>query len=102
MISKLIKIGLAILFFLCLLKMPYGYYQLVRFLALVGFIILAYQAYRDNRGTATIVYAALALLFQPFFKIALGRDLWNVVDVIVGIGLLISLFISKIEKRSPK
>ena len=42
-----------------------------------------------------VIYAALALLFQPFFKIALGRDLWNVVDVVVGIGLLVSLFLPK-------
>ncbi|HLW30925.1 MAG TPA: DUF6804 family protein [Aequorivita sp.] len=102
MIFKLIKIGLAILFFLCLLQMPYGYYQLVRFLALVGFVILAYQAYQDNNSTATIIYAALALLFQPFFKIALSRDIWNIVDVIVGIGLLVSLFVSQKEKINLK
>jgi hypothetical protein len=35
----------------------------------------------------------LAILFQPFFKIAFGRELWNVVDVIVAIGLIISMFI---------
>ena len=92
MISKLIKIGLAILFFLCLLKMPYGFYQLVRFLALIGFAVLAYQAHQENNSNALVIYGALALLFQPFFKIALGRDLWNVVDVAVGIGLLVSLF----------
>lgn len=40
-----------------------------------------------------IVYGALALLFQPLLKIALGRELWNIVDVIVGIGLLISIFL---------
>jgi len=91
-ISKIIKIGLAILFFLCLLKMPYGFYELVRFLALVGFVFLAYQANQQNNSTATIIYVALALLFQPFFKIALGRDIWNFVDVLVGIGLLTSLF----------
>lgn len=94
MISKLIKIGLAMLFFLCLLKMPYGYYELVRFLALVGFAVLAYQANQENNTTVTVIYGALALLFQPFFKIALGRDFWNIVDVVVGIGLLITLFIS--------
>lgn len=94
MISNLIKVGLAILFFLCLLDMPYGFYQLVRFLALVGFGVLAYQANQEDNATATIIYAALALLFQPFLKIALGRDLWNVVDVIVGVGLLITLFVS--------
>jgi hypothetical protein len=35
-----------------------------------------------------VVFVILALLFQPFFKIALGRTLWNIVDVIVGIGLI--------------
>jgi hypothetical protein len=39
-----------------------------------------------------IIYGGLALLFQPFFKIALGREIWNIVDVIVGIGLLLSIY----------
>ena len=90
--DKIIKIVLAILFFLCLADMPYGYYQLVRFIGLVGFAILAYQAYQQNNQTGTIIYGALALLFQPFFKISLGRELWNVFDVVVGIGLLVSIF----------
>ena len=86
--------------FLCLLKMPYGYYQLVRFVALVGFSLLAYFAYKEDRQTEMIIYVSLAVLFQPLFKIALGRALWNVVDVIVGIGLIVSTFFkySKINK----
>ena len=94
MIFKLLKVLLAIMFFLCLLDMPFGYYQLVRFVAMVGFALLAYQANQDKNNITTIIYAALALLFQPFFKIALGRDIWNIVDVVVGIALLASLFIS--------
>lgn len=90
--DKIIKIGLAILFFLCLADMPYGYYQFVRFIGLVGFVILAYQANQQGKQTEMIIYGALALLFQPLFKIALGRELWNIVDVVVGIGLLISIF----------
>lgn len=39
-----------------------------------------------------IIFVFLALLFQPFLKIALGRFLWNIVDVVVGIGLILSLF----------
>lgn len=91
--DKLIKTILAILFFLCLAKIPYGYYQLVRFLALIGFGILAYQAKQQGKQTEMIIYGALVLLFQPFFKIALGRELWNIVDVIVGIGLLFSVLL---------
>ena len=93
--NNTIKIILAILLFLCLADMPYGYYQFVRFTAMVGFAILAYQSSESENKTFVIVYGALALLFQPFFKIALGRVLWNVVDVIIGIGLIVSLFIGK-------
>lgn len=76
----------------CLADMPYGYYLLVRFSGLIGFAILAHQGHEQGRQTGMIIYGGLALLFQPFFKIALGRQLWNIVDVIVGIGLVISIF----------
>lgn len=89
--EKIIKIILAILLFLCLLDMPYGFYQIVRFIALIGFVILAYKSNEQEDKTAVIIYVGLALLFQPFFKIALGRMIWNVVDVVVGLGLLFSL-----------
>lgn len=92
---NLIKIFLALLFFLCLTDMPYGYYQFVRFAALLGFVILAYQAHEQQNKTEMIVYIGLALLFQPFVKVALGRTMWNIVDVLVGIGLLISVFMPK-------
>ncbi len=91
MTNKIIKIALAVLFFLCLLQMPYGYFQLVRFSALLGFSILAYLAFQKHRIVEMIVHIGLAILFQPLVKIALGREVWNIVDVIVGIGLLGSL-----------
>jgi len=95
--DKIIKIVLAVLFFLCFLDMPYGFYQFVRFAGLIGFIILAYKARQENKQTEMIIYIGLALLFQPFFKIVLGRTLWNFVDAIVGIGLLVSVFKQKNE-----
>jgi hypothetical protein len=97
--DKAIKIILAILFFLCLADMPYGFYQFVRFTGLVGFAILAYQANEQGRQIEMIIYGGLALLFQPFFKIALGRQMWNIVDVVVGIGLLISIFMKPKESQ---
>lgn len=89
--SNTIKVSLAILFFLCLADMPYGYYQFVRLAGLIGFAFLAYQANQQGRQTEMLIYGGLALLFQPFFKVALGRQMWNVVDVIVGTGLLVSM-----------
>lgn len=86
--DKIIKLILAILLFLCLLKMPYGYYQMVRVLSIVGFGILALSVKEDKERW---IYITLCMLFQPFIKVALGRVLWNVVDVVVAIGLLISI-----------
>jgi hypothetical protein len=95
--AKSIKIILAILFFLCLFDMPYGYYQFVRFSAMLGFALLAYQVSEQQNKTEMIIYIGLAILFQPIIKIALGRHLWNIVDVIVGIALIASLFIKPKE-----
>ncbi len=91
--DKIIKVVLAVLLLLCLAKMPYGYYVLVRFIAFIGFVILAFVTYqkRNEIDVAILLYIVLALLFQPFAKVALGRTLWNIVDAVVGVGLLLSL-----------
>ena len=44
-----------------------------------------------------VVFIVLAVLFQPFAKIALGRLVWNIVDVAVAIYLLYLSF--KIHKK---
>lgn len=81
--------------------MPYGYYQLIRFLAMIGFGILAYKANHKSNLTVMITYVILAILFQPIIKIALGRLIWNVLDVIVAVGLVISVFTSSLTDSRP-
>jgi len=66
---------------------------------MIGFGFLAFQSSELDNKTLMIIYAALALLFQPFFKISLGRDLWNVVDGIVGISLIFLLFVNKRQTK---
>lgn len=87
--SRLISIVLAVLLLLCLFDMPYSYYQFVRFAATAGFAYLAWMSYENDEKQKMFVFIVLAALFQPFFKIALGRSLWNVIDVVVALGLVI-------------
>lgn len=89
--ENLIKTGLAILLPLCLLDLSYGFYQLVRFISLIGFSILAYNANLKGQKIEQVVFIVLALLFQPFLKISLGRTLWNIIDIVVAVGLIISI-----------
>lgn len=72
--------------------MPYGYYQFARFSAMIGFAYLALLVATQNNKNEVFIYIGLALLFQPFIKVALGRTIWNIVDVIVGFGLLLNIF----------
>lgn len=99
--TMLLKIVLAILLLLCLLSMPYGYYQFVRFAAMAGFVYLAYNSFEKGNKNEAYIYICLAILFQPFIKIVLGRTLWNVVDVIVAVFLILTIITTK-EKSKPK
>lgn len=96
--KNVIKVILSILFFLCLIDLPYTFFQLVRLAALIGFAILAYMVKSQNNDSEFIIYIALSLLFQPFFKIALGRQMWNIIDVIIGFSLLISILLEPKSK----
>jgi len=86
---------MAALLMLCLAPMPYGFYELVRFAAMIIFAIIAFNYWDKESKALSVTFGALALLFQPFFKIALGRTMWNIVDVIVAIGLVILFFNEK-------
>ena len=86
---------LAIALIVCLFPMPYGYYILVRFAATIIFVLIAFGFYKDEKTSLCITACSLALLFQPFFKIALGRTVWNVVDVIVAIALVLLWYKNK-------
>ena len=97
--NSVIKIVLAVSFFLCLADLPYGFYQFVRFAGLIGFGILAYQANSNGKQTQVIIYIILAVLFQPFIKISLGRELWNIVDVIVAVALILSIFLNPVKQN---
>ena len=90
--NSIIKIGLAIVLFLGLFNMPYGYYQFFRFASMLGFAYLAYSANEQSNKNEVFLYIGLAILFRPFIKVALGRTIWYIIDLAVGIGLIVSLF----------
>lgn len=85
---RIYQIALIIALLLCLLPMPYGYFVFVRFFAFVLFAVMAAFYGLSERVHFAVICGALSLLFQPFIKIALGREMWNIVDVLVA-GLLV-------------
>jgi hypothetical protein len=86
-----VKVLLALLFLLCLRRMPYGYYELVRFVGMSGFAWLAYADGKEKDKSLMILWLACAVLLNPFVKVALGRQIWNMVDVALALVLSASI-----------
>lgn len=89
-ILSYIELILAFLLLLCLLGMPYGYYEMVRFFATSVFAWKAYEFSKQNNDKMSFCFIILAILFQPFVKLAIGKDFWNIIDVVVSIYLVIN------------
>lgn len=87
-LTKHIWVMMAILLLLCLLPMPYGYYTLIRFVAMIIFGYSAYTYYKEQKDGLMVTMIALAILFQPLLSISLGRTMWNIIDIAIAIFLL--------------
>lgn len=68
-------------------------------MALIGFLLLAFLSFGEHKKNEMIIYCFLAILFQPFYKFHLGRILWNIVDVLASIFLVITIFLDKQETQ---
>lgn len=71
--------------------MPYGYYQFIRLAATASFLYLGYITKVDGQSVLPVVYFLLALLFQPIIMVSFEKEIWNIIDVIVAVGLLVTL-----------
>ncbi len=99
--TTITKIVLAVLFVLCLVDMPYGYFQFVRFLGMIGFAFLAFNEFEKENIGWSIFYVVSAILINPIFKISLGRELWNIIDIVWAIILVATIFYKRdnVEKK---
>lgn len=86
---RYLKFALAAAMLLCLTNMPYGYYTLLRFVCAIAFGYMAYEYAAAEKKPLAVTFGGLALLFQPYIKVTLGRDMWNTVDLIVAILLIV-------------
>ena len=87
---------LAVMLVLCLAPMPYGYYMIVRTIAMVIFAIMCYNYWQKGEKDLAVILVILCVLYQPFFKIPLGKTIWGVVNVATAI-MLVGLWMK--EKR---
>lgn len=89
---------LAVILLLCLLDMPYGYYQFVRFFSFVLSGYFAYVAYNHKKTVLLLIFIIAGLLFNPIIKTPLGKEIWQMVDIGYAGFLIIVLIFELIKK----
>lgn len=69
---------------------PYGYYTLLRWFIFISSIFVAYCFYKSKLTGWTLVFAAIAFLFNPLFPVYLSRSTWTPIDLISSVLFFVS------------
>jgi len=97
--KNLTKFSLIFALLLCLLDMPYWYYQLFRIFGTIGFIYLAYLDYKSKIKITPQLFVACAIIINPILKISFERDTWHIFDLILAIIIIVTIIFEKQIKK---
>lgn len=87
--TQKIQLAGAAILLLCVFPLPYGFFTIVRVVTTIISLYLAYTYFTQNKKELALTFTIVAVLFQPFIKLALGREVWLVVDVLVAVFLIV-------------
>jgi hypothetical protein len=80
--------------------LPYGFFTLLRFIVCAVGVYLAYKTYESDRESLWVwVFGGIAVLFNPIIPIHLQREIWVIIDVIVGGFFLLSTFLIRVKNK---
>ena len=82
----------AVMLLLAIPDLPYGYYTLLRWVVTASAIFLVWVAYKLERKFWLFSMGIVALLFNPIAPIYLDKETWVVIDFIVAVLFLVSIF----------
>jgi hypothetical protein len=95
------RIAAAIMLFLALARLPYGYYTLLRFVVCgtTAYGVYVTSTDRKQPGWAW-AFGIIAVVFNPLIPVHLNRDAWAVIDILVALVLLVSLgFVNTVNDK---
>ena len=78
---------------------PYGFFTLLRFVVFAATAYISWIAYEAKQEKWIWIFGFLAVIFNPFIPLYFGRSFWVIVDLIVAIFLIISIFVFRFPKK---
>jgi hypothetical protein len=71
---------------------PYGYYILLRWMITISAVFLLSLAYESKKTFWLFSMGIIAILFNPIIPVYLNKETWVMIDLIVAILFLVSIF----------
>lgn len=81
-----------VMLFLALFDLPTGYFTLLRIIVCGTAVYFAFIAKTIKKLSWIWTMGFIAILFNPFIPIHLGREMWIFIDVVVGFIFLIGIY----------
>ena len=93
-IYKNISSGISIIMLLLAIPTfwPYGYYVLLRWVVSISAVFLIWVAYDLKKTFWVVLMGMVAILFNPLIPIYLDKEIWIVIDLIIAVLFLVSIF----------
>jgi len=92
---KTISLICAVLLFLALIKLPIGYYTILRIVVTIGAAAIVAKEFKHGINIWVIVFGFIAVIFNPILPVYLhDKAIWMPIDLICGIIFFVKSFIN--------
>lgn len=76
---------------------PYGYYVFLRWAVCLSAVLITFNSYTVDRKMFLFSSIPIAILFNPIAPVHIDKEIWIVIDIIVGLYMIVAGF----SVRSP-
>jgi hypothetical protein len=78
---------------LALIRLPYGYFVLLRWVVASAMIFVAIIAYGSRQFWGAWLYGLVAIVFNPIVPLRLRREVWRPLDLVGALLMLLAVFL---------
>lgn len=90
---RLLLLITAVLLFLGMFNLPIGYYTFLRIAVTIAAVLLVVGEYKDGLSLWTIIFGAIAILFNPLTPVYLNsKSAWSMIDFWCGVLFLVAFY----------
>jgi hypothetical protein len=98
---RLFTLFIAVLLFVATLKLPIGFYTVLRILVFICSLLLIGRSYRQHSSFWIYILLVIAVVFNPIIPVYLYRkSTWIPIDIAAGIFFLIKAIMWDQKKRA--